>query len=284
MAHRRHAGGIERLDRLGVSQDVVELPREHSSLFGRERDVGETRDVVHRVGGDLGHEAGNIPSMSPPPLPALTSGPDSGTAWERRGPGEFVAALVETTTAVLLGPTDFFRRMPVTGGIGAPFGYAVVVGYAGLLAQAIYQALFRIGFGSVIAGLGRRGEVGQLLSLLQGGVGFMVQVILGPIIVTMGLFLGAGLYHVVLLLLGVVAYGHAASALLVLPFCGSLVAIVWWAVVLVIGFAEAHGIGRGKSLAAVLLPIVFACCCCGALAGLVGLGLGGIASLARLVR
>jgi hypothetical protein len=206
-----------------------------------------------------------------------------------------VAALVETTTAVLLGPTDFFRRMPVTGGIGAPFGYAVVVGYAGLLAQAIYQALFRIGFGSVIAGLGRRGEVGQLLSLLQGGVGFMVQVILGPIIVTMGLFLGAGLYHVVLLLLGgarrdfeatfrVVAYGHAASALLVLPFCGSLVAIVWWAVVLVIGFAEAHGIGRGKSLAAVLLPIVFACCCCGALAGLVGLGLGGIASLARLVR
>ncbi len=206
-----------------------------------------------------------------------------------------MAALVETTTAVLLGPTDFFRRMPVTGGIGAPFGYAVVVGYAGLLAQAIYQALFRIGFGSVIAGLGRRGEVGQLLSLLQGGVGFMVQVILGPIIVTMGLFLGAGLYHVVLLLLGgarrdfeatfrVVAYGHAASALLVLPFCGSLVAIVWWAVVLVIGFAEAHGIGRGKSLAAVLLPIVFACCCCGALAGLVGLGLGGIASLARLVR
>jgi hypothetical protein len=231
--------------------------------------------------------------MSPPPLPAAM--PGGGTPWETRGPGEFVAALVETTTAVLLGPSDFFRRMPVTGGIGAPFGYAVVVGYLGLLAQGIYQALLRIGLGSALAGLGRDGEVGQILALVQGGVGLVVQVILGPIIVTMVLFLAAGLYHVVLLLLGgarrdfeatfrVVAYGHAASALLLVPLCGSLVAFWWWLALLVIGFAEAHGIGRGKAFAAVLLPIVFACCCCGALAGLVGLGIGGLASLAHLAR
>lgn len=233
--------------------------------------------------------------MSPPPLPPTTPETESRTPWESRRPGEFVAALVETSTAVLLGPTDFFRRMPVAGGIGAPFGYAVVVGYAGLLAQAIYQALLQIGLGGTLAGLGRDGEVGQVLALVQGGVGLMIQVILGPIIVTMGLFLGAGLYHVVLLLLGgalrdfeatfrVVAYSQAVSALLLLPLCGGLVAFWWWLALLTIGLAEAHGIGRGKSLMVVLLPIVFACCCCGALAGLLGLGIGGIASLAQLAR
>ncbi|MFI5183370.1 MAG: YIP1 family protein [Vicinamibacteria bacterium] len=233
--------------------------------------------------------------MSPPPLPPAAPGEGSGTPWESRAPGEFVGPLVQTTTGVLLEPAEFFRRMPVTGGIGAPFGYAVVIGYAGLLAQAIYQAIFRIGFGSVLAGLGRRGEIGQLLALLQGGVGLMVQVIMGPIIVTMGLFLAAGLYHVVLWLLGsarrdfeatfrVAAYGHAVSALLVLPVCGSVIAMMWWLVVLTIGFAEAHGISRGQSLVAVLLPLVLACCCCGVFAGLVGLGLGGIASLVHLAR
>jgi len=123
----------------------------------------------------------------------------------------------------------------------------------------------------------------------------MVQVILGPIFVTAGLFLAAGIYHVVLWLLGsarrdfeatfrVVAYGHAVSVFLVLPFCGNVVGLVWGIVVATIGLAEAHGIGRGRALAAVLLPMVVSCCCCAAMVGLVIAGIGGIASLASLTR
>lgn len=233
--------------------------------------------------------------MAPPPLPPGPTALGSGVPWETQREGRILPALIETTTGVLLRPTEFFRSMPVSGGIGAPFGYAVILGYAGLLVQAVYQALLRIGFGSFLAGLGRRGEVGQLLAMAQGGVGFIAQVIVGPVLVIVGLFVGAGIYHLVLLLLGgarrdfeatfrVVAYAHAASALLVIPICGNVVAFVWGLVGVVIGLAEAHGIGRGKALAAVLLPILLICCCCGALFGVFVAGIGGLASLARFAR
>jgi hypothetical protein len=233
--------------------------------------------------------------MSPPPLPPAAPPASAGTPWEARREGDLLGPLVETTTAVLFRPTAFFATMPTTGGIGAPFGYAVILGYTGLLFQAAYQAFLRVGVGSLLAGLGRRGELGQALAFVQGGVGLMVQVILGPMIVTAGLFLGAGIYHVVLWLLGsarrdfeatfrVVAYGHAVSAFLVLPFCGNVAALVWGIVVVTIGLAAAHGIGTGRALAAVLLPMIVSCCCCGALVGLVIAGIGGIASLASLAR
>jgi hypothetical protein len=50
------------------------------------------------------------------------------------------------------------------------------------------------------------------------------------------------------------------------PGCGSLVAIVWGLVVLIIGLGEIHRCGPGKAAAAVLSPAILICvCCCGAL-------------------
>src|SRR5260370_11339809 len=62
--------------------------------------------------------------------------------WGRRDELGFVTALVETAKEVLTGPSDFFRRMPVAGGIGSPLLYAVVIGYLGLLLSAVYSAVF----------------------------------------------------------------------------------------------------------------------------------------------
>jgi hypothetical protein len=79
----------------------------------------------------------------------------------------------------------------------------------------------------------------------------------------------------------VAAYGHAISVLVLLPFCGGLVAFVWWVAVGTVGLSEVHGIGRGKALAAILLPVLVVCCCC---AGAIALVVGGAASLAGLAR
>jgi hypothetical protein len=105
-------------------------------------------------------------------------------------------------------------------------------------------------------------------------------------------FVAAGVMHLMLLLLGgarrgfeatfrVAAYAHATSLLLLVPFCGLPITLVWRVVTYVIGLAEAHQIGHGKALAAVLLPLVAVCCCC---AGLVFAFAGALASLVGHMR
>ena len=88
----------------------------------------------------------------PPPssaaAPRRRASPGGGTPWERRQQIGFASALVETTQQVLGRPSDFFRRMPVTGGIGGPLLYGVIAGYVGLLASALYSFILRSALGS----------------------------------------------------------------------------------------------------------------------------------------
>ena len=51
--------------------------------------------------------------------------------------------------------------------------------------------------------------------------------------------------------------------------------LVYALVLLVIGLSEAHGISRGKSATAVLVPFVLICCCCAGLAAVAAFGLAG---------
>src|SRR5512143_2193864 len=88
----------------------------------------------------------------PESSPALggSGEPPRGTPWERRAEIGVGSALVETTKEVLLAPTAFFRHMPVSGGIGAPLGYAVILGCLGVVFQAVYQAVFRVVMGPTL--------------------------------------------------------------------------------------------------------------------------------------
>jgi hypothetical protein len=105
-------------------------------------------------------------------------------------------------------------------------------------------------------------------------------------------FVVAGILHLMLLLLGgarrgfeatfrVACYAHATTLLLVVPFCGAPVMMIWRIVAYVIGLAEAHQISHGKALAAVLLPLLALCCCC---LGIIFSLAGAIASLMGQVR
>jgi hypothetical protein len=169
--------------------------------------------------------------------------------------------------------------MPVTGGLGSPLLYGVALGWAGLVATSFYQAIFRSIVGSGWGAIGAdRPEVGALLGWVGGWAGFVGQVVFGGVAVAIGMFVAAGILHLVLLLLGgarrgfeatfrVVGFSEATSVLFLLPFCGQLLGWIWCAVLYVLGLAEAHGIGHGKAAAAVLLPVAL-CCCCGAVLAL----------------
>jgi hypothetical protein len=234
---------------------------------------------------------GAVPPPFEPPAPGGAAGP--GIPWDQRERIGFFAALAETTRQVLTEPGAFFRAMPVVGGLASPLLYAVVIGWIGLAAAAFYQAIFRSVVGSSWAGLGAdRPEIVALLGWAESWLGFVAQVVFGGIAVVIGLFVSAGILHVVLMLLGgarrgfeatfrVVSFSQATSILFLIPFCGQLVGAVWCLVLYVLGLAEAHGIGHGKAALAVLLPIALCCCCC---AGLAFLFAGVLARLAGQIQ
>jgi hypothetical protein len=208
------------------------------------------------------------------------------TPWEQRDRIGFFSALVETTQQVFSRPTAFFRAMPVTGGLGGPLLYGVIVGYAGLVAAAIYGAIFQAVAGSRLLELPHRSELDRFLPYLQGGMAFVFQIVLGPLLIAAGLFVSSAILHLLLMLFGgaprgfeatfrVRCYAEAASLLRLVPFCGTPIFIIYILVLTIVGLSEAHGIGRGRAAAAVLLPLFFLCCCCVAA---VILALGGLAS------
>lgn len=224
--------------------------------------------------GATGAPGPSAPGADPSP-PAV--GP--GIAWEERARVGFFNALVETTRQVLTAPGTFFRAMPVTGGLGSPLLYGVVLGWVGLVATSFYQAIFRsiVGPGWTALAAGRP-EMEALLGTVGGWAGFAGQVVFGGIAVAIGMFVAAFVLHAVLLLLGgarrgfeatfrVVGFAEATSLLFLVPFCGQVVGWAWCAVLYVLGLAAAHQIGHGRAAAAVLLPIGL-CCCCGAVLAL----------------
>jgi hypothetical protein len=196
---------------------------------------------------------------------------------------------VETTRQVLTGPGAFFRAMPLSGGLGSPLLYAVVIGWIGLLATAFYQAVFRSIVGSSFRTFGSdRPELAALLGFVEGWAGFVAQAVFGGVFVVIGVFLAAGILHLMLLLLGgarrdfeatfrVVSFSQATSVVFLVPFCGQLVGAIWCLVLYVLGLAAAHEIGHGRAAAAVLLPIALVCCCCAALAVVFAGALAGLA-------
>jgi hypothetical protein len=232
------------------------------------------------------------PGAPPPPLPGGPTPPGGGSPWESRDRFGFFGALVETTRQVLGQPTRFFREMPTTGGIGAPLLYAVVIGWVGAVAAGLYSALFQSIVGGGLTSFGERPELAEALHFMQSWTGFLIQAVFAPVGIAIAVFVAAGVFHLVLLVLGgaqrdfeatfrVVSYSQATSVLMLVPFCGSLIAWVWSVVLYVMGLAEAQRVGYGKATAAVLLPLVLVCCCCGLLVLLAAGALGTFISHVR---
>jgi hypothetical protein len=235
--------------------------------------------------------------VAPPPAAAPADPNRPGTPWDERGRLGLAAAFVETTRQVLTGPAEFFRRMPVVGGLGSPLLYAVTAGWIGLVAAALYQSVWVSIVGPSVLPFGMEREaIARVIAFMESWAGLVAQVVFGGISVTIGVFITSGVLHLMLMLLGAgqksfettfraVCFAQAPMLLFVIPVflipgCGLLVGL-WSLVLYVIGLAESHQIGHGRAAAAVLLPLVALCCCC---AGFAFTLAGAIASLAGHAR
>ncbi len=219
----------------------------------------------------------------PPPPTAKVDRP--GVPWEDPSFGGWLDRLVETTKRVLTAPTGFFSGLPAGGGMLLPLAYALILGSLGAWIGLLYDTVFREAIAAWLPGFRDRYSelfpaVGRLASALIGAV-------LAPILVAVQLFLLSGVVHLALLLLGgarkgfdttfrTAAYSVAPTVVALVPFCGSLVAVVWSVFLLILGLAASHGTSKGIAAAAVLLPLILLCCLCagsGFLAAMVVSGL-----------
>jgi hypothetical protein len=213
-------------------------------------------EVIDELAPETAPEAGST-------VPALPS--TDGVPWERRSEIGFFPGLFETIRAVLLEPSKAFSGMPITGGLGAPLFFFVLVGSVGGLAGFVYQAVLN----SINPSSTPQDEAMMALFGSTAVIGGSIMVM--PILLAAVAFITSALIHLALMIIGganrpfeatfrVVSYSGGATAVLqLLPICGAFAATIWNFIVMVIGISTVHKIGTGRAAVAVLLPTLVCC-------------------------
>lgn len=167
---------------------------------------------------------------------------------------------------VLSNPSEAFTAMKREGGMTEPLLYALVGGSFGYIVYLLFM-LFVPSF----AMFGNRHNA--MAGMFGMGIGVVLAIIMVPIALTLGVFLCAGILHLCLMMVGgakqrfettfrVVCFSIGSTyPLVIVPFCGGIVAGIWALVLECIGLARAHETDTGRAVLAVFLPLVL---CCGA--------------------
>ena len=211
---------------------------------------------------------GAAPAAPPPQISAAstagTVASRSGLPWDERQARGFFNAFVETLVRVLTKPDAAFRAMKIEGGLVEPLIYALIGGWLG----GVVAFLFSLGFKSMGLFANRDNAFGMLTGM---GIGSIAFIILLPVIIVIGLFIGAAVVHLCLMIVGganktfeatfrVFAFSQGSTGpLQMIPVCGGLIAGVWGLVVTCIGLARAHETGTERAVFAVFLPLIVCC-------------------------
>ncbi len=157
-----------------------------------------------------------------------------------------VQTFIATVQAAVLRPVDFFRGILRQGDLINPLIFAIIC----YEVSAILGGLLRlVGIGATNQGFG----------------GFLAGIILAPIVAVIGLFIGAGILHLLVMLivgsrnsgfeatLRVVAYSAVTSLVSWIPIIGGLLSL--YGIYLgIVGVREIHNTTTGKAALVVLIP------------------------------
>jgi hypothetical protein len=214
-------------------------------------------------------ELGGITPAAPPAQIGTAAAPEaatprSGLPWEHRQDRGFFNAFIETLVMVLTKPGEAFTAMKREGGLGGPLIYALIGGCVG----GVVSFLFSLGLQSV----GLFADHHDTFSTMAGmGVGSAAFIILLPLFIIIGLFIGSAIVHLCLMIVGgakqsfettfrVLAFSQGSTGpLQMIPVCGGFIALVWGLVCNCIGLARAHETDTGRAVLAIFLPLIVCC-------------------------
>ena len=202
----------------------------------------------------------------------------SRTPWEDRENTGSVSGLLLTVKEVIFSPTQFFRRMPVSGGLTDPLLYALIIGMTGLMFFYLWDVLLHDSMQNFMTPE-MRAAAGRAAI---GGSKSAVAAIITPFLLIMWLFVVSGMLHLFLQLargakagfeatFRVVSYSVSPFLFMVIPFCGMFITALWSMMLIIIGLRDAHETTGGKAAFAVLFPLIF---CCGVIAVLMVIFMG----------
>ena len=240
---------------------------------------------------------------APPPLPpkrpsgvpsqaAYGAGSGTGIRWEDR-PGGFFGDFFSTVWHVLFRSGDFFDRMPTAAGKKAPLSFAVFAGTLVFDLSIFFMACLAVlasstSFGmEFMAAMQQQGIDIQSIPISAVVIVVVVVMALVPLMMAVGLYLGAAILHLFLLIVKgagggfeatfrVMAYSTASYIFYFVPYLGQAVGGIWGFILIILGLPKAHQTGVGRVLIAVLvLPIILAIVLIGGSGFLLALLVGG---------
>ena len=220
--------------------------------------------------------SGYPPPPPPPPQgppPVMPSGP--GLAWETQAVGP--ESFFDTAKMFITAPEQAWARTRETGDYVRPLLFALIVAWVGAIFNAVWGAMFGAGLMKMIPAQYQR------YAMFGGGRGLIFNIVLAPIFIVCGLFIGSAIFHVSFMIVGAlkgsrsqfegtfraVSYSSIAHIGYVIPFVGGLVVLVWRVYLMMLGVQQLHKTTQGKALMGILLPIVL-CCGCAAIGAILG--------------
>jgi hypothetical protein len=195
--------------------------------------------------------------------------PDSGrykTPWEDRATNGFFNGLFKTVKDVIFSPSDFFKKMPVTGGLTDPLLFAMIIGMVGLMFASVWDLLLHDSMQGFMTPKMRAAAGGGMSSEIASPLGTLML----PFLLIIWLFVVSGVLHLFLMMVRgeragfeatfrVVNYSVSPFLFMAIPYCGMLITMVWVLTLTVIGLRDAHETTGGKATVAVLFPLLFCC-------------------------
>ncbi|HEY8485204.1 MAG TPA: YIP1 family protein [Longimicrobiales bacterium] len=190
-----------------------------------------------------------------------TSAPRDQFPWPPGPDDSILLAFFTTLKRSALSPTAFFRAMPVRGGLGAPVLFYLAIGFVVAVSSLFWKSIRLLTFGpedlTAFQALGLSASPGLLL---------LLEFLLSPLSLLLALFLGAGVTHLMLLIVGgaregfeattrALAFAYSPLVLAIVPMIGPIVGTIWATVNAIIGLREAHRTDTWRAVVAVLGPI-----------------------------
>ena len=186
--------------------------------------------------------------------------------WERRNELGFVGAFFGQCKVVMSEPTAYFERVDTNETRWDSLVFAIIIQVLVAVSTWIFMGLI---FGAMFAGQqeAQAEMFGPFAAAMSPGI---FQVLFAPVGAVLGMFIGAGLFHVMLLIMKQAkrpfhqtvrhyCYANAPGVLGVIPIVGGLAGI-WSIVLTVFMIKHVHRTTWGTAVAAVLVPFVVLIC------------------------
>jgi len=210
---------------------------------------------------------------------------DATIPWENESLG-VVQRFWQTCVGIFTDPWETFTKMPTSGGYGKPLLFALVGMAFGAVGNGVFQFIINVAQFSVQSTDETAGILGaQIVGMVPGIVcGIPFAVAIGAV----GLFIGTGIFHLLLMLFGAANRDYEATFrawaysngllqfIMLIPCIGLLILMTWGIVIQIVALKQTHRTDYWRVICAYFLPTLL---CCGCLAVIGFMLVGALSSM-----